>query len=522
MSALEHAPCGYIAFRDDQRICDINGEAVRMLERPRAAVLGLPFSELLAPRTRIFFSTHVYPALILRGELREAYVSFLKPGGQELAALLNAVCRMPDERMLLECVFLPMKRRRIFEQELIEGRRAALASARAEQSALEQLRSAQSQLAVQDQLASLGMLAAGVAHEINNPLSYVAANLELLEEQLRERADASDMQSLLAEARQGVLRIGDIVRSLRTLSRVEEQAQQLSVDLRNVVDVAARMAGNQIRHRARFEVENFSEPLHVRGDAGRLGQVLLNLLINAAQALPDNRTENEVVLRALREDDSAILEVHDNGPGIAPEVLPRIFDPFFTTKPVGVGTGLGLSVCRSIIASLGGTLNVHSAPGMGALFRVCLPLVAATAEQPQTEHADAPPARPSAAAERRVRVLIIDDDEHVTRVMARALREYDVCVLNDSGRALDLLAREPFDVILCDLMMPNVTGIDIHRAIGRTNPELAKRFIFLTGGTFNADADAFLSATQNPHIQKPFSTSHLHAACAGMAQKNGA
>jgi signal transduction histidine kinase len=519
MSRLQHAPCGYIAFGDDYLIKDVNLEGERMLGFEHGKLLGMPVSEILTPRTRVYFSTHVYPALALHGAVFEAYVSLRRPNGAELAVLMNVVRRNIVGNLLMECVFMPMQRRRLFEQELIERRRAALAAARAEQMALAQLQAAQTKLAAQDQLASLGMLAAGVAHEIDNPLSYVTANLELLETRLRARADGdSELQGMLAEAREGVGRIRDIVSSLRTLSRMEETEQHVPVDLRDVVEVTARLAGNQMRHHSNFEISVPEQPVVVDGDAGRLGQVVLNLLVNAAQAVPESRASANIIrLSVLQEPTDGVIEVEDNGPGIPPHTLPRIFDPFFTTKPVGLGTGLGLSVCRGIMTSLGGTLTAHSAPGEGARFRVVLPLSAAALHDAQA--APSPEAPCERVLKTRPRVLAIDDDEHVTRVIALALQDFATTVVNRSEDALGLLAVEDFDVILCDLMMPTPSGIDIYRSLKQSKPALAERMIFLSGGSFSADADAFLTTCTNPSIRKPFGTAALNQACRDMALK---
>jgi CheY-like chemotaxis protein len=237
--------------------------------------------------------------------------------------------------------------------------------------------------------------------------------------------------------------------------------------------------------------------------------------------VPEGRPDNRIRLSAQREANDVVVEVEDNGPGIEADAVSRIFDPFYTTKPVGVGTGLGLSVCKGIVTALGGTLDVRTAPGHGACFRVTLPLSAAHSAPGKSE----PPvvvartASDEPAQASRPRILIIDDDPHVTRVIALALRQFDVTVINRSQDALDVLAKHDFDVVLCDLMMPTVTGIDIHRELTRTNPALAQRMIFLTGGSFSPDTDAFLATVTNPCLRKPFPTALLCRACAEMASK---
>ncbi|HEY6458503.1 MAG TPA: PAS domain S-box protein, partial [Polyangiaceae bacterium] len=223
-----------------------------------------------------------------------------------------------------------------------EGRPAVLAIARnvTARKALEQ------QLVQADRLAALGTMAAGVAHEINNPLAYVMLNLEWIARKLPEvqddRSSLVGLTAMLDEARQGAERVSTIVRELRSFSRSDGETRA-SVDLAAAAQSAIRIAGHELRHRARI-VLSFEPTRPVWANQARLEQVVINLLLNAAQAMPESRAEQNEIRVSVREDagERAVLEVWDNGQGIPPEVLPRIFDPFFTTKPVGEGTGLGL------------------------------------------------------------------------------------------------------------------------------------------------------------------------------------
>jgi signal transduction histidine kinase len=242
-----------------------------------------------------------------------------------------------------------------------------------------ELQATQTWLMFSDRLATMGRLSAGVGHEINNPLAYVLSNLNFVQQELRlaqERAPSPERQDLLdalADAREGAERVRYIVQDLKTLSRQEDESTG-PVDLAAVVRGAARMASHELRSRARL-VEDCAQVPPVLGNATRLGQVFLNLIVNAAHAMPQGREhENEIRVRARLEATGRVtVEVADTGCGIPQENLERIFDPFFTTKPVGEGTGLGLAVCHSIITSHGGTLTVESVVGRGTTFRITLP-----------------------------------------------------------------------------------------------------------------------------------------------------
>ncbi|NNC21298.1 histidine kinase [Corallococcus exiguus] len=278
-------------------------------------------------------------------------------------------------------------------EETVRERTAALEAANAKlSSSLEQLHATQTQLLFADRLIALGRIAAGVGHEINNPLAFILSNLEYIHQELqqKERLSEQDRQEILealAETRDGAERIRLIVRDLQTLSRAEDVGSG-PAELAAVVRTAAKMAMHELRHRARLVVECDGVP-PVQGNGSRLGQVFLNLLLNAAQSIsPGNAEGNEVrVVARPGEPGHVLVEVRDTGCGIEPEHRERIFDPFFTTKPLGVGTGLGLAVCHGIVTSLGGTLTMESAPGRGSVFRVTLP-VAGAFVQPQRPQAD--------------------------------------------------------------------------------------------------------------------------------------
>ncbi|MFY2556868.1 two-component regulator propeller domain-containing protein [Corallococcus terminator] len=628
-----------------------------------------------------------------------------------------------------------LKARERWLEARVQERTRELARANEElESNVRTLRQTQAQLVQAGRMAAVGQLAAGVGHEINNPLAYIVSNLEhaseesdALAKELGEARDAGmrlrEVGQALREALHGADRVRRIVRDLKTFSRPDDEKQG-PVELGSVLDSAVKIAMGELRPRAKV-VRDYGDVTWVEGNEARLAQVFLNLLINAAQALPEGRAEeNEVRLVTRGGPDGWVLaEVRDTGSGISPESLGRIFDPFYTTKPVGVGTGLGLSLCHAYVTAMGGTISVESELGKGSVFRVALRRArdvgsaltseargrsrdaAAPAEaraqgsggssrgtseaesrpvrerpsspsgyatvsgarpvtegpssptvsesslgaRPVTERPSSPsgyptvsdsslgmrsmterdtsptgyppvsgswplseretsptgfptvpvrpaaerpaspvsaptqweappearlaPERPSTAlgsesfgaaiprvtapslamdassprvpgpvpsSEARVpelasdtavrtgttavvtdaprvesppppvrgRVLVVDDDALVSGAIRRTLsRENDVDVVVSARQALERLnAPEPqrYDVVLCDLMMPEMTGMDLYEALVRTAPDVAERMVFITGGAFTPTARTFLERVENPRVEKPF------------------
>ncbi len=366
----------------------------------------------------------------------------------------------------------------------------------------------QAQLMQSDRLASVGMLAAGVAHEINNPLAYVSAALDFLHEHAQELAASSparpEVLRALAEAREGAERVRSVVRDLRTFSGTREE-RRARVELEPIVESALHVAANELRYRARV-VRDYGEAPAVMADEARLGQVVLNLLINAAQAIPEGHaTEHEVrVVTATDGRGRAVLEVRDTGVGIAPGFADRIFDPFFTTKPTGVGTGLGLSICRGIVLALGGEIGAESRPGGGTTMRVAIPAADPAPARARAAGAEAPTGR-------RGRVLVVDDEPAVAAAIRRVLASQHEVVVRASGEeALAAIGRgERFDAIVCDLMMPRMTGMELHEALARLAPDQAARMVVLTGGAFTDGAREFLDRVSLPRCEKPFDAAGL-------------
>lgn len=356
------------------------------------------------------------------------------------------------------------------------------------------------QLILSERMASVGTLAAGIAHEMNNPLTFVISSLEVLGRELR-RLDprrAAELAPILADVEFGIDRVHTVARDLRILSRDVSDDRE-PVDLDATIRSAVRLSMREIRLRATL-VEELGAPPPVVGNPARLGQVFLNLLLNAAQAMPEaGLDENEVRLRSgLDPGGFAFVEVEDTGPGIAPELLPRIFDPFFTTKPSGLGTGLGLPICKRIVAEHGGELTVRSEVGRGTTFRVVLP------PAQQLPVPTAPPA-PATEVAPGGAILVVDDELRLAESIRLLLApDHQVAISTDGGEALARLqAGERFDVILCDLHMPRVSGVEFHRQLQRILPEEAARVIFLSGGAYDDEVRRFLQGIDNLVLEKP-------------------
>jgi nitrogen-specific signal transduction histidine kinase/CheY-like chemotaxis protein len=374
-------------------------------------------------------------------------------------------------------------------------------------------RKLQKRLELADRLASLGTMAAGVAHEINNPLAVVVANATFLAEDLSElgRSDPSDAERLdgmaatIADLRSAADRIGRIAADLRAFSVPAVKTDQTEqTDIRQCIEWAMRATAHEFRHRATLTTDIAAVP-PVNVDEMRLGQVLINLLVNAAHAIPPGAADRNQVTVAAQTDTSgrAVIEVRDTGAGISSSVIEHIFEPFFTTKPAGQGSGLGLSICHGLIVAMGGEIQVDSTPDKGTVFRVLLPVAMPRAPSTAPPIAQTPPPV-------RGRVLVIDDEEMILRVLTRILHDQDVHCTASAQEALSLLdSGQEFDLILSDLMMPTMTGMQFYEILLERHPELATRVVFMTGGVITPNVNAFLQSVSNPRLEKPFDGASL-------------
>jgi PAS domain S-box-containing protein len=466
---IERSPEAIIVHRLGQAVF-VNPRAATMLGYAPEALLGVPVIDLVHPDDRAEAAERVRLASL----------------GIEAPPLHERLFRRDGTIVDTEVIALPIT---------FDGAPAVLAHAR---DLTERMRF-DAELRARDRLASVGRLAAGVGHEINNPLTYVRASLQILERRLARRTDDEDGNAeLVANAREGVERIRVIVNDLRTFSRRDSEVHK-PVAVAPLLESCISMAQHEIRHRARVRRELQPVP-DVMGNEARLGQVFLNLLVNAAQALADGHARhNEIVLATSTDGAEVVIEVRDTGPGMPPEVRARAFEAFFTTKPEGKGTGLGLSICHTIVTSLGGRIRIEEAPGGGTSVIVVLPAAIDRAEEGLPE-------RPALArSPERRRVLIVDDEPLVGAALA-AILEADAPTLAETGEEAirRLRAGERFDVVFCDLMMPSMSGMQVLELARTVVPGIERSFVFMTGGASTQAGGEFLRGLSRPVLEKPF------------------
>ena len=483
----ELAPVGYLTLSDAGLILEANLRAAEILGTPRGELVRRPLSAFVIPEDQDRYY-HFRKQLF---ETQKAQVSELRVRAREGA-----------ER------WTRMESSLVSQEE--EGH-ACLTTI----SDISEAHRLRARLAQADRLASMGLLAAGVAHEIGNPLTYVLYNLEALTRLAAAaktaRAEVDEavggthpsalldprgieaLSDLALQALSGTRRIQEIGRGLNAFSKADGD-HPTNVDLNRAVEQAIGMVSKQAEYRAAL-TQDLGELPPVLASEGHLIQVVVNLLVNATHAIPEGAVEsNRIGVRTWTSGGEVYLEISDTGCGIAPEHLAEIFEPFFTTKGPERGTGLGLAICRQILDEIGGEVRVSSVVGEGTQVVVRLPAAVgrATPTLPAEE-----------AAVVRGRVLVV-----VLRSILK--KDHDV-VVADSGRAAQALLVDDsaFDLVLCDLMMAGVSGVDFHRWLVEHYPRLARQLAFITGGVFTPEVSAYLRQVTNLRIDKPFDTKKL-------------
>jgi PAS domain S-box-containing protein len=496
---IERVPVAISVFREG-RLIYVNEHLVETLKQDNAQrLIGKSLLDLVVPED--------HPLLL---EATSAQTTASQVGkGDNLVAIELRLLRWDGQSVNTEGFMLPI---------LFDGEPAQMG---VWQDTTER-RQLAARMMQMDRMLATGTLAAGVGHEINNPLAFIAANLAFATEQLRLRASAtsagagdaptgdltgvSEIVQALEEAQEGAERIRRIVLDLRVFTRVAEEKFG-AVDVRTALNFAISVAQNEIRHRAKLDCDFEAVPM-VHADEARLAQVFINLLVNAAQAIPEGAADRNFIRVTTRSKPGprVAVEIRDTGLGIPKEIMGRIFDPFFTTKPVGMGTGLGLSISQAIVVGLGGEIRVESEVGVGTTVTVVLPV----SNQPLEVTA---PSAVSPAPSRRARVLVVDDEVMALRALERQLRkEHEVVTESRPERALQRIAMgERFDVIVSDLMMPDMTGMELYAQVSALALDQARRMVFLTGGAFTAGAMEFIGRPAIRHLDKPVDTDKLRS-----------
>jgi two-component system, NtrC family, sensor kinase len=496
---LEGTPDAFFTVDANWNFTYVNEHAEQLASRQREQLLGKCLWEMIPRLLGTEYEQHLRQAMAVRAPTRfelwfppdQWYEVHAYPSGQGLSAFFREI----RARKHLEA-----------ERDALLAREHSLrleAEALAQHRARELL-AAQEKLVQSEKLAVAGQLAAGVGHEINNPLSFVIGNLHFALEYLEGlTGQALTADSLLEplealrDARAGAERIRGILTDLKRFARGDESLLG-PVDVRDALEFSISMAMPHLRHRAQVE-RRYSPVPPVLGNEAKLGQVFLNLLMNAAQAIPEGDVaHNRISLATRLEDGRVVVEVSDTGRGMTPQLLERAFEPFFTTRSVGEGMGLGLSICLGLVQSMKGELTATSKPGVGSTFRVVLP--------PGTQSAPILTPMSAARAPRRKRVLVIDDEPGIAAVFKRIIgRSHEVVVVQSGREALALLEKDDgFDRIFCDLMMADLTGMDVYEALASSRQDCLERFVFMTGGSFTERARSFLQTVPFPRIDKPF------------------
>lgn len=360
-----------------------------------------------------------------------------------------------------------------------------------------------------ERLAAIGQLAAGVTHEINNPAAYVVANLTTMLDRVQNlqrsplAADQhlDELADMLRENLEGMARIRSIASDLRTFARIGRNEVAL-VDLNECVESACKIAKSEIRQRARL-VRELGDIPRLPGSPGKLAQVVLNLLINAAQAVPEGNVEEQcITVRTGTSGDEVWLQVEDTGHGIPADLRDKIFDPFFTTKPRSQGTGLGLALCADIVGQHHGIIVARQPSSGGTCIEVRFPRD--TQLTPSCAPAPLPSRVVPKARSRPLRLLLIDDEPLVLRSLRRMLADHDVDTANGGVEALSRLKQDSeYDLILCDLMMPDMDGTVLYAELERTVPSVLERLIFCSGGAFTTRTKQFVEQSERTIIEKP-------------------
>lgn len=373
------------------------------------------------------------------------------------------------------------------------------------------------ELSHQDRLAALGLLAAGVSHEINNPVCAILSNVGALRDQLEGvlsrprylRTEAleehsADWLESLGDCVAAARRIESIVRTLNVFSR-RAATESAVVDVNEEVHTVLRLIGREVRFQARFDVSLDPDLPRVVAPANAITQIVTNLVVNALQAVDNVPVADRWVgITTSFDDETVMIEVADSGPGVSEEIAGRIFDPFFTTKPVGKGTGLGLSITRELVQRCNGEIFLDPGPGQGARFRVLF-------ERPPVAAAPARRVSVLPPAHDRLRVLVIDDDELTLRSIQRALGAHFDCVLCTSAdEALGKLANDAdYDAVLCDVVMPGASGCDVFDALHAKHPHLEARFAFCSGGITAESLRTRVRESKRPVLPKPMDPSEM-------------
>jgi len=367
----------------------------------------------------------------------------------------------------------------------------------------------QEQLIQSEKMSAIGQLIAGIAHDLNNPLASVVGFSDFL----AEAGVPASLEEPLQVIRQEAERAATIVKNLLSFARSQE-GERARQPIQQLLDSTLVLLRNQLMaHKVEATLDVEPGLPEVEVNANQIKQVFVNLINNACQAIASDAPSGRIWITARRVQDLIAVSVTDSGPGIPEDVAARVFEPFFTTKPEGEGTGLGLSICQGILKEHGGRITLESRPGSGATFTVELPVGVPAAR--------AEPAPAPRGESKPLHILVVDDEPHILHYMRATLESWGhtVEVASDGAYALERALAGPFDVIICDLRMPHLSGRDMYMKLARQDPRVAERIIFATGDTVRGDTLQFLDGLGRPYLHKPFTLAELRAALGHAAKQ---
>jgi PAS domain S-box-containing protein len=352
-------------------------------------------------------------------------------------------------------------------------------------------------------LATVGQMAAGVAHEINNPLTAVVGFTELLMKRNLPPEVIEDLKLINNNAQ----RVANIVRRLLTFAR-HYHPERSFVNINELIEAALELRAYELRTgNIKVITELDPELPKTMADGGRLQEVFLNLIINAEDEMKRAHQKGTLLIKTERVNDTIRISFKDDGPGIPKENLERIFEPFFTTKKVGQGTGLGLSICHGIISEHNGRIYVESELGKGATFIVELPLV----KEEKKEISPDAPGKSAAREATKAKILVVDDEPTITQFLSRMLKDqgYEVETTDNAETALKLIQGEKYNLILVDVRLPGMGGVELYERLDEIAESLTQRIVFITGDVLGTETKDFFSRTNAPYITKPFNIEQL-------------
>ncbi len=489
---MENASCGIFIYDKNGIVQEINKQGESIFGYSRDHMIGKDFRKFVVPEEQEYAALQIQK-LIIEKKIGPNEGHIVQPSGLIVDVVFSAISIDIHGENILLCILNNMT-----EYNQLHTRAV-----------------------LNDKLATVGTLTAGIIHEINNPLTWLLGNIDLLQDEFLQLKKENINQQVLAkldeminDSLQGAKQIRDIVSTLKGFSRLEDK-ELFPVDIHSIINDAIKIASTQFKNHPDIQTIFAPDLPLMMFTRNKLLQVFLNLIINAHQSLPENNlNNNSITISTTTEDELLRIDITDSGIGIKPEDLPKIFESFYTTKPAGIGTGLGLSICSDIVSSMGGKIDVKSVFGSGTTFTIHLPI----SLNVQTENT----LRLVKTSQTRKHILIVDDEPFLLKSMQRLLEDiHDITTATGGRAALTLLedGTDEFDTIISDLNMPDINGADLYRYVAEKYPGFEKNIIFMTGSVFTPALKEFLSTVNNLRLTKPINQDELLQAIERMEKK---